>query len=1002
MSLAQRRVVRTVRDEGGCACLQCFAGLYRGRDAINKAASRRKSLRTVEDKEEWDFSMQQAVTHELVRVLRQEGQFPLDELPTKSTVFGLAADMLNISPDGSISPGRAFSKESSKESFTNVRRTGYSRHSFGNITKHPKALKISWPITFQMAEHLRDLLAKTGGGTKPIGEGLVVQMLNKFCSEYREQHPEPVARVSTPPNGKVVVVGDVHGQLADVLLLFKVHGPPSAGNVYVFNGDIADRGEHACEIFLLLMAYFFACPTSVIINRGNHEEPKMNTTTIYEGGGFFDEVLSKFSSPIYACFVEMFKVLSLCTLIDGQVFVVHGGLSRANTTLQMINDLDHTSQTSPDFGGPDELSSSELLWVDLIWSDPCDEVGCYENDRGIGCYFGPDKTSQFLHSNPDVKLIIRSHELPESNTGFCKHHSDRCVTLFSASNYCGDSGNKAAVMTFGGAMRRPSLHRLPSLSEVVHPFAKRTSISGAPQDSVGYQVHEYYAPALETIGDLADNDEPAKRWLQAGEKSFADFNSIEQRDQDAWMKEVQKVMVAIVEYKPDIWAKFMKATGGDSLVTFRQWVNIMSSTLVATWDWPRLWDHWQLGGADGQRANFVDFLRRFTVTLTQEEYLSFTLSAICEVYHELIDNDASMKEALMQFDKDGDGRVDAAEMIAAMDGLDTSLSKAQRDLLVNAVFQGEREGIPVGQFFSRLSLVFRHASIAMEPSAALQEDRLLDEALQKIASVMAETPLSRSEDSPNAAFCTPSSASRSVRTMYYSSPTTKSGKCFGRVDENETLKMNSEFSGSGLLTEAVAEKFTELFAKLDADGSGDIDPAEFASGLWKIDAIRVIELSNGETMSEKILETLARRCDRNQSGSISLWEFLSQFEVENQDVHEDVRWGMVDNVISVLLRHRNSIRAGLAYFDRTNSGIVRKTDFENVLRALNQAIAKSGHHWSSKQISNLCDALVMEEDEAVEADAPGWIEYRSVFDSLQVVDSNHPDMGIRLGRSTTH
>jgi Ca2+-binding EF-hand superfamily protein len=320
-------------------------------------------------------------------------------------------------------------------------------------------------------------------------------------------------------------------------------------------------------------------------------------------------------------------------------------------------------------------------------------------------------------------------------------------------------------------------------------------------------------------------------------------------------------------------------------------------------------------------------------------------------------------------------------------------------LLVNAVFQGEREGIPVGQFFSRLSLVFRHASIAMEPSAALQEDRLLDEALQKIASVMAETPLSRSEDSPNAAFCTPSSASRSVRTMYYSSPTTKSGKCFGRVDENETLKMNSEFSGSGLLTEAVAEKFTELFAKLDTDGSGDIDPAEFASGLWKIDAIRVIELSNGETMSEEILQTLARRCDRNQSGSISLWEFLSQFEVENQDVHEDVRWGMVDNVISVLLRHRNSIRAGLAYFDRTNSGIVRKTDFENVLRALNQAIAKSGHHWSSKQISNLCDALVMEEDEAVEADAPGWIEYRSVFDSLQVVDSNNPDMGVRLSRS---
>ncbi|CAK0795182.1 unnamed protein product, partial [Prorocentrum cordatum] len=79
---------RTIRDDGCCLCFQCFARLLRGRDAIKTAASRRKSLRTVEDKEEWDFSMQQAVTHELLRILRQEGQLPTDGLLTKSAVFG--------------------------------------------------------------------------------------------------------------------------------------------------------------------------------------------------------------------------------------------------------------------------------------------------------------------------------------------------------------------------------------------------------------------------------------------------------------------------------------------------------------------------------------------------------------------------------------------------------------------------------------------------------------------------------------------------------------------------------------------------------------------------------------------------------------------------------------------------------------------------------------------------------------------------------------------------
>merc|ERR1719291_631126 len=246
----------------------------------------------------------------------------------------------------------------------------------------------------------------------------------------------------------------------------------------------------------------------------------------------------------------------------------------------------------------------------------------------------------------------------------------------------------------------------------------------------------------------------------------------------------------------------MEATGGNSLVTFRQWADIMSSTLVATWNWPRLWDHWELRGADGQRTNFVDFLRRFTVTLTQEEFLSFTLSAICEVYHELLDKDACMKEALMQFDKDGDGRVDVAEMIAAMDGLDTSLSKAQRDLLVHAVFQDDREGIPVSHFFSRLCLVFRNAAVAMEAPSALPQDRVLDEAVQKISSVMAVTPLA---DSPS---FSPSFGAGSFRN-YYSGSSAKSLKGRGRRIER---KMSH-----------AAMKFTELFAALDSDESGDID-----------------------------------------------------------------------------------------------------------------------------------------------------------------------------------
>ncbi|CAK0890823.1 unnamed protein product, partial [Prorocentrum cordatum] len=48
---------------------------------------------------------------------------------------------------------------------------------------------------------------------------------------------------------QLIIVGDTHGQLADVLWLFYKLGAPSPSNRYLFNGDICDRGDLACEIW---------------------------------------------------------------------------------------------------------------------------------------------------------------------------------------------------------------------------------------------------------------------------------------------------------------------------------------------------------------------------------------------------------------------------------------------------------------------------------------------------------------------------------------------------------------------------------------------------------------------------------------------------------------------------------------------------------------------------------------------------------------------------------
>ena len=56
-------------------------------------------------------------------------------------------------------------------------------------------------------------------------------------------NPTSVRALQTPEGGRIVVVGDTHGQLKDVLWIFSNFGEPSAENVYLFNGDVVGRNN---------------------------------------------------------------------------------------------------------------------------------------------------------------------------------------------------------------------------------------------------------------------------------------------------------------------------------------------------------------------------------------------------------------------------------------------------------------------------------------------------------------------------------------------------------------------------------------------------------------------------------------------------------------------------------------------------------------------------------------------------------------------------------------
>ncbi|CAF5213709.1 unnamed protein product, partial [Rotaria magnacalcarata] len=82
--------------------------------------------------------------------------------------------------------------------------------------------------------------------------------------------------VSTHQSTCVTVVGDLHGSLSDLLLIFHKNGLPSNENPYIFNGDIVDRGSQSIELFILISVAFIVYPTNVYLNRGNHEDHVLN------------------------------------------------------------------------------------------------------------------------------------------------------------------------------------------------------------------------------------------------------------------------------------------------------------------------------------------------------------------------------------------------------------------------------------------------------------------------------------------------------------------------------------------------------------------------------------------------------------------------------------------------------------------------------------------------------------------------------------------------------
>ncbi|SCV03635.1 LAME_0H12002g1_1 [Lachancea meyersii CBS 8951] len=275
-------------------------------------------------------------------------------------------------------------------------------------------------------ETIQKLLDAGYSGKRTKNVCLKNSEIAQICNQVREIFlSQPSLLELSPP---VKIVGDVHGQYADLLRLFTKCGFPPAAN-YLLLGDYVDRGKQSLETILLLLCYKIKYPENFFLLRGNHE--CANVTRVY---GFYDECKRRCNIKTWKIFIDTFNTLPLAAIVAGKIFCVHGGLS---PVLNSMDEIRHVSRPTdvPDFG----------LINDLLWSDPTDSPNEWEdNERGVSYCYNKVAINKFLNKF-GFDLVCRAHMVVEDGYEFFNDRS--LVTVFSAPNYCGEFDNWGAVMS---------------------------------------------------------------------------------------------------------------------------------------------------------------------------------------------------------------------------------------------------------------------------------------------------------------------------------------------------------------------------------------------------------------------------------------------------------------------------------------------------------------------------------------------------------------------------
>ncbi|CUG90359.1 serine-threonine protein phosphatase, putative [Bodo saltans] len=281
------------------------------------------------------------------------------------------------------------------------------------------------PATTAENVQIQAMIDAIMGDWRHGGKILTIEFILMLLRRAREVlMSEPML---VPLAAPIQVCGDIHGQAHDLVAIFTTGGVPPKAK-YLFLGDYVDRGKHGTECICLLLGLKVLYPKYITVLRGNHESESI--CRIY---GFFDECKRRFNVKLFKSFSDVFNCFPISAIIDSAALCMHGGLSPDLKRLDQIEKISRPMMI-PDSG----------LACDLLWSDPEEGTeGWASSERGVSFTFGADVVRKMCqHLNIDV--ILRAHQVVDNGYSFFANR--QLVTIFSASNYCGEFTNSGAML----------------------------------------------------------------------------------------------------------------------------------------------------------------------------------------------------------------------------------------------------------------------------------------------------------------------------------------------------------------------------------------------------------------------------------------------------------------------------------------------------------------------------------------------------------------------------